>query len=148
MKRARLVVAAAVVGIASVAVADAGPVAADHRNRATAAFLTGAKEVPGPGDPDGFGFAGVVINADRGVICYAIAVRNIAPATLAHIHRGGPDVAGDIVVHLEAPTNGYSADCVSVDKGLAGEIAHNPGGFYVNVHNADFGAGAVRGQLR
>jgi hypothetical protein len=31
---------------------------------------------------------------------------------------------------------------------LAQKIADNPSGYYVNVHNATFGAGAVRGQLR
>jgi hypothetical protein len=36
---------------------------------------------------------------------------------------------------------------VSASRELILEILQNPEGFYVNVHNADFPAGAVRGQL-
>jgi hypothetical protein len=110
--------------------------------------LTGAAEVPGPGDPDGTGTARLVVNAGRGVISYELRVRNIATATAAHIHRGVAGEAGPVVVPLRAPgTSGSVSDTVGVDKGLAQEILRNPVGFYVNIHNADFPAGAVRGQL-
>jgi hypothetical protein len=36
---------------------------------------------------------------------------------------------------------------VSAPRELILEIIQNPEAFYVNVHNADFPAGAVRGQL-
>jgi CHRD domain len=147
MRLMKHLVAGVAMGVATIAVGDAGPVAADHTFRATGAILTGANEVPGPGDPDGVGAAGVVINVNRRTICYFVAVRKIEPATLAHIHRGVAGVAGEVVVTLQAPSDGFSADCVTVDRTLAGEIAHNPSGFYVNVHNADFPAGAIRGQL-
>jgi hypothetical protein len=51
------------------------------------------------------------------------------------------------VVPLAAPTDGDSSGCVEVDRELIKEIIQNPGDYYVNVHNADFGPGAVRGQL-
>ena len=104
--------------------------------------------MPTAGDPDGIGAAGVVINVHRGRICYALAARKIEPATLAHIHRGAAGVPGGVVVHLKAPSDGLSAECVAVDRTLAGEIADNPSDFYVNVHNAEFPDGAIRGQLR
>jgi hypothetical protein len=38
--------------------------------------------------------------------------------------------------------------CVQGDPAVVQEIEDDPGGFYVNLHTADFPAGAVRGQLR
>ncbi|MGH9134074.1 MAG: CHRD domain-containing protein [Ilumatobacteraceae bacterium] len=147
MRRVRHLLAGLAIGVATIGVGDAAPVAADHGFRATATIMTGANEVPNAGDPDGVGVAGVVINVNRGRICYFLAVDKIAPATMAHIHAGEAGVAGGVVVTLKAPSKGFSAECIAVDRELAGEIAHNPSGFYVNVHNADFPAGAVRGQL-
>jgi hypothetical protein len=109
--------------------------------------LTGAAEVPGPGDPDGTGTATVRVDRNAGEVCYEIQVSDIAPATLAHIHRGSPAQAGPIVVHLAPPTDGSSSGCVDVSRTLATEIIQRAGNFYVNVHNAEFPAGAVRGQL-
>lgn len=108
--------------------------------------LSGAAEVPGPGDPDGRGFAFVRWDTDSGMICYHVFVRRIAPATAAHIHVGDENTAGPIVQALEAPTDGYSAGCVDNDA-LATALADNPDNYYVNVHNVDYPAGAVRGQL-
>ncbi|MFD4421719.1 CHRD domain-containing protein [Agromyces sp. NPDC058484] len=108
--------------------------------------LTGAAEVPGPGDPDGRGFAFVRWDTDDGTICYNIFVRRIAPATAAHIHVGDENTAGPVVQGLDAPTDGYSSGCVDNDA-LAAALDANPGNYYVNVHNAEYPAGAVRGQL-
>ena len=109
--------------------------------------LTGAAEVPGPGDPDGTGSAELRVNPGQREICYVLRVSNIEPATMAHIHRGTEDVAGPIVVHLLAPSGGTSRACAPVDRALAQEIIQDPSNFYVNVHNAPFPRGAVRGQL-
>jgi hypothetical protein len=98
------------------------------------------------GDPDGIGVAGVAIFPRRNLICYTVAVRNIAQATLAHIHNAPAGVNGPVVVDFIAPSRGFSADCVSDPDAAA--IAANPANYYVNVHNADFPGGAIRGQLR
>jgi CHRD domain len=75
-------------------------------------------------------------------------VSNIAPATAAHIHEAPVGKAGDAVVTLSPPpTEGSSKNCVNVDKDLIKRIRQNPENFYVNVHNADFPDGAIRGQL-
>jgi len=111
------------------------------------ATMTGANEVPGPGDPDGSGIATFTLNQGQGVICYTLEVWDIEPATAAHIHRGTADVAGPVVVPLAAPTEGSSSGCVDVDPALIKEIRQNPEAFYVNVHNATYPPGAVRGQL-
>jgi hypothetical protein len=70
------------------------------------------------------------------------------PATGAHIHEGGPGVAGGVVVPLTAPdATGMASGCAHADAGLIGRIGANPGGFYVNVHTTDHPGGAIRGQL-
>lgn len=108
--------------------------------------LSGSAEVPGPGDPDGSGVAIVRWNTDDGTICYKIVVRQIEPAAAAHIHIGAEGIAGPVVQGLTAPTDGQSSGCV-VNDALADALAADPGNYYVNVHNAEYPAGAVRGQL-
>jgi hypothetical protein len=115
--------------------------------RPLSASLSGAEEVPGPGDLDGSGMAMVWLNPGRGEICFTLAVSNIDPATGAHIHIGEAGVAGPVVVPLVPPTTGTSSGCISVDRDLIRDIIRNPGNYYVNVHNPAFPAGAVRGQL-
>lgn len=109
--------------------------------------LTGAAEAPGPGDPDGSGEARIALFPDEGRICYVLEVEDIAPATAAHIHIAPAEEPGPVVVPLEAPTRGRSRECTSIDPVLAQQILDNPSDYYVNVHNAEFGPGAVRGQL-
>ena len=111
------------------------------------AQMTGEKEVPGPGDPDGFGTAAVALFPSSGKVCYALTAFRIAPANAAHIHVGPAGVAGDVVVELRPPTFGVSGGCTSADPGLVGAIAANPSEYYVNVHNVPYPDGAIRGQL-
>jgi hypothetical protein len=80
-------------------------------------------------------------------VCFELTVSGIAPATAAHIHAGPAGVAGPVVVGLTPPTSGTSSGCVSADSTLIKAIIQNPEQYYVNVHNAEFPAGAVRGQL-
>lgn len=111
--------------------------------------LTGAAEVPGPGDPDGTGTALFRLREGEGRICWSITVSNITlPAIGAHIHQGAAGVAGPVVVPLTPPdATGMSAGCVVVPRALVSAILASPATFYANVHTTDFPAGAVRGQL-
>ena len=111
------------------------------------AELTGAAEKPDPGDPDGTGKATITIKTSTNEICFELSVAGIAEADAAHIHKGDPEAAGPIVVELTAPSGGSSEGCSAVQAEIANEIAVSPTSFYVNVHNADFPKGAVRGQL-
>lgn len=111
-------------------------------------LLNGPAEVPGPGDPDGVGFGWVRTKPNKGEVCYELIVQGIAPATLAHIHFAPAGQAGPVVVNLTPPTNGSSKGCVTgLDKALVKNIKDNPEQYYFNVHNADYPAGAIRGQL-
>ena len=84
---------------------------ADAVKQGMTASMTGAQEVPGPGDTDGSGTAEITIVDATDNVCYDLNVRNIAPATVAHIHRGAQGVAGPPVVTLEAPTDGGAEGC-------------------------------------
>ena len=110
--------------------------------------MTGAAEVPGPGDPDGRGEAKIIVNPGKSQICWEINVRDIDTATAAHIHSAFPGAAGPVVVGLSPPvTNNNSTGCETVDRGIVDAIRKSPQGYYVNVHNATYPAGAIRGQL-
>ena len=110
------------------------------------ANLTGEKEVPGPGDPDGSGRAEVKVF--RAKLCYTLTVENIQLADLAaHIHLGLRDEAGPVIVTLEPPTGGSSSACIPITRALSLELREHPSRYYVNVHNERFPNGAIRGQL-
>jgi len=113
------------------------------------AGLSGGAEVPGPGDPDGGGFAVVEVFLDLGQICGFTEVSGIAPATAAHIHAGAAGVAGPVVITLPTPNaDGLGEGCVDgLDPALLQSVIADPGAFYLNVHTADYPDGAVRGQL-
>lgn len=146
LRKTVVAVSALVLGLAP-GLIMADPALADPSGRKLSTTLTGAAEVPGPGDPDGAGSAQITVNVGQTEVCYNLAVSGIDTATAAHIHIGAPDVAGPVVVPLAAPTSGSSSDCATVSRELAKDILKNPSDYYVNVHNATFPAGAVRGQL-
>jgi hypothetical protein len=120
---------------------------ADDSGRPFSTALTGAAEAPGPGDPDGSGQARIRLNSGQGEVCFELLVSDIAPATAAHIHVAPVGVPGPVVVPLAAPADGSSSGCVSVNAELIKNIRQNPSNYYVNVHNAEYPAGALRGQL-
>ena len=109
------------------------------------AKLKGANEVP-KGDPDGKGLAVIHLNAAKRTVCWSFkGVARIAKPTQAHIHLGRRGTAGNIVV---AFGGAYKASgCVKASKSLIEKIETSPNRYYVNIHNAKYPAGAIRGQL-
>jgi hypothetical protein len=110
--------------------------------------LTGAAEAPNPGDLDGSGVAHVTLNQGQGEVCFDITIEgDVAPIAAAHIHKAPAGIAGGVVVNFNIPANGLSGCVDGVDKDLIKDIRQNPDNYYVNVHNAEFPSGALRGQL-
>jgi len=62
----------------------AAPVDGAQEMRESAATLTGAAEVPGPGDPKGSGTVQRTLDPDTGEVCYELHVANMQEATAAH----------------------------------------------------------------
>ena len=109
------------------------------------AKLKGANEIA-KGDPDGTGFVVVTFNGAKGTACWKFkGVTKIGKPTAAHIHKGRKGVAGKIVIPLGAA---YAASgCQKASKKLIEAIETNPNNYYVNIHNARYKDGALRGQL-
>ena len=138
-----------VAGLATLtAGAIALPAAADSERRALTTKLSGAEEVPLPGDPNGKGHATIRIKGDT--ICFNIVTQRIAGSSAAHIHEAPRGEAGPVVVDLFAGGSDATSrrGCVDdFDAEVIEGLREDPSDYYVNVHNQEFPAGAVRGQL-
>ena len=103
------------------------------------------------GDPNGTGTAHVTVNIGQQRVCWDITVSNISAPQRAHIHRGPAGGAGGIAVGFFEAADPDLVGCTPttqpVDRALLREILQHPERFYVNIHTADFTAGAIRGQL-
>ena len=130
---------------------QAATTVAERLERATrlSATLSGAAEVPTPGDPDGTGTATVNLDVTKREVCYDVAVQKIDTPVGMHIHEGERGKSGGIAVPLDTPkaSDTTTTGCASVDATLLGRIAATPGNFYVNVHTQTYPQGALRGQL-
>ena len=115
------------------AVAFVPMVGADDGGRPFTTTLTGAAEVPGPGDPDGSGTATLSLNPGKGEVCYELTVSGISPAIAAHVHVGTAGVAGPVVIPLVPPTNGSSSACTSASRELILAIIQIAGGISLYV---------------
>ena len=135
---------------------------AGHANPVLNADLDGRQEVATGatnsrtvGDPNGRGEVYVFgIDGDPTTLCYVLTVDKIGTATAAHIHEGDAGTNGPVVANLAPPADGDAADCLSEDEtgkftggATVQEILSNPEDYYVNVHNAEYPGGAIRGQL-
>ena len=107
------------------------------------AALSGSNETE-KGDGDGRGTATVRIKGTQ--LCYSLSLSRVATTSAGHIHKGKAGVAGPVVVPLYMGKEDRKG-CVKVKSALAKKIAADPRDYYVNVHNAKYPAGAVRGQL-
>lgn len=117
---------------------------------ALTAELTPEAEVPGPGDDGASGsFEGTMeLREASGELCYELTASGVSSEIVsAHIHRGEEDEAGEIVIELQAPVDGSSSGCETVEAMDLVPLLEETSSFYVNVHSQDHPDGAVRGQL-
>jgi hypothetical protein len=141
--------------LATLAVALTAPVglAHDHgKHKGKKLFTTtlkGANEVPGPGDPDGKGHAWIRLDSKRDRICFKVSAKGVQPLTAGHIHKGDRETAGPVFVALftDASDARHRRGCVDTTQENIDAIKANPSDYYVNVHNAEYPNGALRGQL-
>ena len=147
--RTRLVALVALAVVLALAVA---PAFGDDGGRPFTTTLTGAAEVPGPGDPDASGTASLRLNPGQGEVCFDISWADVNGEVFAsHIHVGTSTEAGPVVITLFTGSFGGSgtvSQCVEADRDLLRAILQTPENYYVNVHSRpDFPGGAIRGQL-
>jgi hypothetical protein len=112
---------------------------------AAAAIPLNGEQEAAAADPDGHGFFTYTIEGTT--FCWTLSWENIETATAAHVHLAPREVAGPIVIPL-AITTSPSAGCNTISTDLAAAITADPKAYYVNIHNAPFPAGAIRGQLK
>jgi CHRD domain len=114
------------------------------------ATMSGTQEKP-KGDPDGAGTSVLTFKSTQ--VCYDIRPKKAGTTFAAgHIHAGRKGVAGPVFIDLwtspKKVTGGKLTGCSKTVK--ASDIAKvmaKPSAYYVNIHNAAYPAGAVRGQL-
>jgi hypothetical protein len=128
------VLALTTLGLATATAAPASPLNGDQETAAA--------------DPDGHGF--FTYSIDGTTFCWTLSWQDIATPTAAHVHVGARNIAGPVVIPLDVDglPGPDRSGCTTISAELAAAISANPKGYYANVHNADFPAGAIRGQLK
>ena len=160
-------VALACIGVAS-CLTISTQLHAGHTNALLIAEMDGREEVGDDptqrlvGDPNGKGIGYVFgIDGDDATLCYSMIVNKIqlvpvGEGMAAHIHEGRRDTNGPVVAVLAGPEDGNAADCLTEgeagkfptgEAGIVQRILNNPSDFYINIHNPEFPAGAIRSNL-
>jgi CHRD domain len=150
VRASKFALLAAIVGALAAALGAAGGAGGAPTGTAAAtlrATMSGTVEVP-KGDPNGRGTARITTSQSRRRVCYEIRLSRVGTVNAGHIHRGARGKAGEVVVPLFTTARRQPQGCVrGVSRTLIRAIERNPGRYYVNVHNARYPGGAVRGQL-
>lgn len=115
--------------------------------------FSGDQEVPGPGDPDGSGSGTISLDDASGLVSWDFSYSDIMAPTAMHIHGPGGSAGSSagVIIGLGVDTTGGAGTLIgSLTHDNLSEVTSilaNPSDFYVNIHNDEFGPGAIRGQL-
>jgi MYXO-CTERM domain-containing protein len=128
--------------------------------------MTGAKEVtaagvPNQGDPDALVTGTLTLDngtgsGATGSASFNLVISNLDfPVTGYHIHTGGPNTTGSILLNFQNFTpfenirtgNTFVGTVSGLDAANVTAVEANPAGFYFNIHNGAFPGGAVRDQV-
>jgi hypothetical protein len=121
--------------------------------------MTGAQEVPGPGDPDGVAAGTLTLDpvVGGGTISWSFNYSNIDGTALTGMHIHGPlpdppalqtaNVFVGLGVGSSVPPAGTLSGSLTGQLANINTILANPTRYYVNLHSTSFPAGAVRADL-
>jgi hypothetical protein len=108
------------------------------------AKLAGKYEVP-KGSPSAHGIVNLTLSTAKRRVCWTFQLVGVSKPVVAHIHKGGARVSGPVFIPLGKT---YKAKgCAAAPKAKIEAVESKPNAFYVNVHNAKYPGGVVRGQL-
>jgi Cu/Zn superoxide dismutase len=147
MTRIRIVIAfcAAITVLAGLATVSS---AATTTFKAT---MSGTQEKP-KGEAKGTGTAVLTVKGSK--VCYVITVKKTGTVFGAgHIHAGKKGVAGPVFINLFTTSKklkgGKLTGCSKAVKPAdIAKVKAAPTNYYVNIHNKEYPAGAIRGQLK
>ena len=151
MKKLMLFIVLALVAV-PVALAAKPPTPASNGTggKALVARLTGTNAGANAAD---HGNVVVRLNAKTLKVCWSYSNLKLTPLgtasatpTASHIHTGAKGVTGAVLVPFGASF--ARSGCSTSTKAIIDAILANPSGYYVNVHNASYPGGAIRGQLK
>ena len=113
--------------------------------------LSGSRDTPGAGDPDGSGLA--VLSVKGTTVYYYIWVRGMEAPTTPHLHQARAGQSGDAVISFGARFTTTGVDSfVAVGSRTVGNaklraLLSDPGAYYLDVHDTSSPGVLVRGQL-
>jgi hypothetical protein len=98
------------------------------------------------GSPNGSGLAVVTVNPPKGELCWMFSeLTNVPSPTVARLFRSFPGATGAhgfLLGHTYKPSG-----CIHLEPGILELINSKPQRFFVNIHDAQFPEGAIRGPL-
>jgi hypothetical protein len=114
-------------------------------------FIGGENEICGTSrcGGEGIGQGSIELDVERGELCYDLDLQDIPDPTNAHIHEGGLQEEGPVVIDLEWDGDASGgAGCVDVDPAVLRSLQENPRLRYLDVHSERYPDGAARGQFQ